>query len=354
MGGVELSGAKRAPRERPSESALPNDGLIEQPQGTGLVNNGRENWPNGLVERLCGTALVDIGWEDRPSGSAIWVGESEDTTALPQVYTLPIKRKDSLPLSDSLLKCCAGPVGPSAMQVVRDDGESHKPIDADLLRLKQLKWEHDLAKAVKSDNAEVPVHIWDNAICDGEVTAMERKVITLFRERILKKYLRKLLRDVLGFLATKYGGMTGELAGVPRWRSRATSGPKGELQPRLHCKAMHEIMKRAADNDWFEYPAGLRLHYFCFLERYCLQACNEVTIFFKDEGSTQMRQQPHLSGPDKQDVLKSKISKFIKKGYIIPLEPGQIKSLIKYFAVPKGILDGVAQDWQVVFYAGTN
>jgi hypothetical protein len=67
-----------------------------------------------------------------------------------------------------------------------------------------------------------------------------------------------------------------------------------------------------------------------------------------------MRQQPRLSSPDERDVLKSKISKFIKKGHIVPPEPGQIKSLIKYFAVPKGILDGIVQDWQVVFHAGAN
>jgi hypothetical protein len=138
-----------------------------------------------------------------------------------------------------------GARGPSAMQVTRDDREGHKPINANLLCLKRLKWEHDLAKAVKSNNAEVPVHIWDNAICDGEVTALKRKVIAWFQERILKKYQQKLLRDVLGFLATKYGGMMGEPAGVPRWCSRATSGPGGELQPRLHCKAMREIMKQA-------------------------------------------------------------------------------------------------------------
>ncbi len=135
---------------------------------------------------------------------------------------------------------------------------------------------------------------------------------------------------------------------------KATLGPGGELQPRLHRKAMREIMKQAADNNWFEYPAGLRLHYFRFPECYCLQARNGVTVFFKDKGPTQMRQQPRLSGPDERDVFKLKISKFIKKGYIIPLEPGQIKSLIKYFVVPKGILDGAIQDWRVVFHAGAN
>jgi hypothetical protein len=53
-------------------------------------------------------------------------------------------------------------------------------------------------------------------------------------------------------------------------------------------------------------------------------------------------------------VICSKVWKFIKKGYIVPPGPGEVKSLIKYFTVPKGVLDGVVQDWRVVFHAGAN
>jgi hypothetical protein len=34
-----------------------------------------------------------------------------------------------------------------------------------------LKKEHDLAKAVKSDDASVPEHLWDFAVCLGEPSA---------------------------------------------------------------------------------------------------------------------------------------------------------------------------------------
>jgi hypothetical protein len=66
-----------------------------------------------------------------------------------------------------------GPLRPSAMKVESDDVEGVKPIDADLLHLKRLKQKHNLAKAVKSDNAEVPIHIWDNPICGWTPTAQE-------------------------------------------------------------------------------------------------------------------------------------------------------------------------------------
>ncbi len=53
-------------------------------------------------------------------------------------------------------------------------------------------------------------------------------------------------------------------------------------------------------------------------------------------------------------MIYSKVRKFIKKGHIVTPGPGGVKSLIKYFVVPKGVLDGVVQDWRVVFHAGAN
>jgi hypothetical protein len=55
----------------------------------------------------------------------------------------------------------------------------------------------------------------------------------------------------------------------------------------------------------------------------------------------------------KKEVIRGKVRKFIKKGYVSPPE-GKVKSLIKYFAVPKGVLERVVQDWRMVFHAGAN
>jgi hypothetical protein len=52
-------------------------------------------------------------------------------------------------------------------------------------------------------------------------------------------------------------------------------------------------------------------------------------------------------------MLQRKIKKFIDKGYIAPTSQ-KFNSLVKYFAVPKGVIGNVVQDWWIVFYAGTN
>jgi len=49
----------------------------------------------------------------------------------------------------------------------------------------KLKQEHDLAKAVKSDDAEVPVDLWDRAVCRAPPSEVEKKALTVVRDFML-------------------------------------------------------------------------------------------------------------------------------------------------------------------------
>ena len=109
-------------------------------------------------------------------------------------------------------------------------------------------------------------------------------------------------------------------------------------------EAMREIVWRLAWNKWFEYPAGSRLLYFRFPGRYRLQALGGVRVWYNKAGPSSKRHQPPM-GPKEREVLQRKITKQINKGYIVGPQNGQHKSVIKYFAVPKGVVEGVAQDW---------
>jgi hypothetical protein len=91
----------------------------------------------------------------------------------------------------------------------------------------------------------------------------------------------------------------------------------------------------AANNDWFEYPGGSCLHYFRFPSHYHLQARDGVNVFFVNQGPSTKGWQPRLSGPDEQDVIRSKARKFIKKGYIAPPGPEEVKSLINILQFPR-------------------
>jgi hypothetical protein len=43
----------------------------------------------------------------------------------------------------------------------------------------KLKKEHDLAKAVKADDAKVPVYLWDEAVCREKPLERKAKALTI-------------------------------------------------------------------------------------------------------------------------------------------------------------------------------
>ena len=115
------------------------------------------------------------------------------------------------------------------------------------------------------------------------------------------------------------------------WIAHAWSGTKGAAR---EIRAVEEILWRAAENGWFEYPFGSTLMYFRFPAHYRRQALEGVKVYFTREGPTSKRTQPRI-GPDEKIVLRKKIQRFIERRYIGPTST-KFKSSIKYFAVPKG------------------
>jgi hypothetical protein len=182
------------------------------------------------------------------------------------------KCKDSpsvvdLPLGNAGLRPSATPAASHTEEVAAEVESVHKS------RLDRIKREHDLAKAVKSNDAEVLVHIWDEAICSAELPQELRRALEVLLAFMLRVYRRRLLKDVLGFLGMKYGGMkrtplkVGALPTLGGER-RHKGDQGGDRQAPRHWDTMQKIIWRAANNDWFDYPSGSCLHYFHFPARY--------------------------------------------------------------------------------------
>jgi hypothetical protein len=186
-----------------------------------------------------------------------------------------LKCKDSpsvvdLPLGNAGLRPSATPAASHTEEVAEEVESVHKS------RLSRIKREHDLAKAVKSDDAEVPVHIWDEAMCGAEPPQELRRALEVLCAFMLRVYRRHLLKDILGFLGMKYGRTKRTppkswCFANPGWRAKARGGPGGDRKAPQYWDAMQEIIWRAANNDWFEYPSGSCLHYFRF--RLCFILC---------------------------------------------------------------------------------
>lgn len=196
-----------------------------------------------------------------------------------------------------------------------------------------IKVQHGLAKAVKADDAEVPVYLWDTRIFHRVASEDESQAVNVIRGVCLRWYRRQLTRECLAFMRESHGA--GWALGTRNTRMEADRA------------AMQEIIWRSSNNEWFEYPCGSRLHFFRFPKQYRAVARDGVPNFFSSPGPTKKCPQPQPSA-EAQVVLREKVAKMVKKRYIVAPE-FKLASLIKHFAVPKG--EG---DWRVVFHAGAN
>ncbi len=90
---------------------------------------------------------------------------------LPEQDSVSNKCKDALTPPVTPGECKEGSSRPSTTPATGRESQGSDPSShANQARLEEIKRKHDFAKAVKSDNAEVPIHIWDEAICRGTAT----------------------------------------------------------------------------------------------------------------------------------------------------------------------------------------
>jgi len=146
-------------------------------------------------------------------------------------------------------------------------------------RIKIMKREHDLAKAVKSDDAEVPVHLWDSKVCRGPATLRQAASLQTLREAFLRVYRKRLWRDCQRLLRKTHD---------KKW---FTMHRQGNVKLNHDLDAIRDILWRAAQNTWFDYPSGSRLLYWRFPIKYQRQARDGVPVYFIEEGPTSMK--PH-------------------------------------------------------------
>ena len=99
-------------------------------------------------------------------------------------------------------------------------------------------------------------------------------------------------------------------------KGRFTKKQKGNQTLTNDLVAMRDILWRAVNIIWFEYPAGYRLLYFRWPKKYQIEARDGVPVYFWEEGPKSMRTQTPI-GLEETIVLRDKILKVIKKRYLL-------------------------------------
>ena len=196
--------------------------------------------------------------------------------------------------------------------------------DAQRDSLHKVEEAKDYSKAVKHDDANIPLHLWNDRVKAGD-TPREKVdwALDVFRKVLLRWYMRRLTRDCVAHMREAHG---------KEWMTRSRS-PTSNLEK--DREAIAGLLWHSSRADWFEYHSGSRLIHFRFPLRYRAMARDGVPVYFEKPGPSTKGKQPIISDPILREKTREKIGKVISRRYLVTTE-APIKSFIKYFAVPKG------------------
>ncbi len=196
-------------------------------------------------------------------------------------------------------------------------------------------------KAVKADDGEIPIHLWNDQV-NAPGIPQEKRDNALIRLLKLgfRLFRKSLLRDCSAYLASAYG------ADWTRKPRQGKCGERAELDQ--DQEAITNMLWHSTHTSWFEFNARSRLVHFCFPERYQKEARDGVKTFFEQPGPTTWKAQPIIEDMTVHAKTKEKIGKVIKRRYLLPTDL-LVKLFIKYFAVPKG-----EDDIHLVYDANSN
>ena len=184
------------------------------------------------------------------------------------------------------------------------------------------------AKATKADDAEVPVHLWDNRVWalgwhnEHVLAAFKARMalpLDTLRMFLLRAWWRRLYRDYTNFMAREHGS---------DWLRMASASEDR--------KAGRECLHRACQADWWEWKAGSRLFFWRWGKAHRLAARDGYEVFVDGKLPTYMRPQPFEKDDLIVELVVKKLEKVRRLGYI---DKGFIRSLTSYFSVPKGEAD---------------
>lgn len=144
-------------------------------------------------------------------------------------------------------------------------------------------------KAVRADDAEVPVHLWNSRIPESDRVKDGHQALNGFRSFGLQLFRRALYLDCMEYLDTEYGSDWRSKLESGQLKLKSSSGKLTELGRELD--AVRGILWHANETNWFEYLSGSRLHHFRFPIRYRKEARDGTEIFFEKKNLAQQPRQ---------------------------------------------------------------
>jgi hypothetical protein len=218
--------------------------------------------------------------------------------------------------------------------------------------------------AARADDAEADIEDWDRwsvasytptngvqpLVCHGEYDShMHKPLFDAFRNILIKRYRRNITQSLLRYLKNKHssGGKDkvvikclGRDVRVSSWvkNMRNTSKKKGRYWE-LHrdLEVGEDAIKRASWSTWWSWEMGSTLYFWRWPSSVVKSVRDGTKLFVDWQKMPKYLKSPSWPRDEGQkEKLEGKIRKVRQRGYI---QPGFVKSLTGFFAVPKAGTD---------------
>jgi len=198
-------------------------------------------------------------------------------------------------------------------------------------------------KAAKSDDAIIPVELWDRCILRGHFewlpySSKVAKALEVLRSKFAWRiYIINLVRSFFKYLKKNYG--------YDWWKNFNLRKADNLIELKKDLSVGLDSLRRALNSSWWEWLDGST----CYFWRWPKEVRVDIRDGFKicvEKKLPEYKKRQIFKGLNTEQMvaLEIKVKKVVHRQY---LSDGYVKSLINYFAVPKGA-DGIR-----VVYDGT-
>jgi hypothetical protein len=183
-------------------------------------------------------------------------------------------------------------------------------------------------KATKEDDAEVPIHLWNERVLPDWVERNDqeevgRKLETIRAKLLLRRWKQNLRRSLVTHLNDKFG------VGWSNESPRST-----DLVYELEAGA--DALRRAMNTTWWSWDSGSALFFWRWPKDFQLEARDGTPIRLSGALPCNRTPQRMERDPAMRKKMEAKLETVRSRGYI---SSGRVASLTGFFAVPKGESD---------------
>ena len=193
--------------------------------------------------------------------------------------------------------------------------------------------------AVKDDKASVDYALWNNRI-QLVFPSVTSHHLNMFRHMCLTKEFRILYLEFILYMKNKYPKWWQSHASKDRvcnWVLKTKGGDKDSLQFQ-DIKAGREVLSSYFSSSFFAWDKGSSLIFWRWPAPFQIIARDGIPPYHLYHWPKNQNSPKRIKAKDKP-LLFEKFEIYLNKGYLKVIQPNEIKSVIDYFYVPKGLTD---------------